>query len=354
MHGYQTRGPSIELYRSAGELPPEWDELCGDNLYLKREFQRFVESVDSCEQTYCIFRNSRGVIDTILMTYVRDNFNLFMFTPVQVSLRVTFIYVPLSVTRPGFAGRGETREEMAAYLKGIKGYKLFLNTAEGFLLSGFARAKTFPRCVLKLRWKSFDDYLGELRSGYRHRYKKALVKSKQLTFRMLDDNRQFDDRMYALYEEVYENSPYRIEKLSKEFFQGPFFKIGVFENNAVPVGFIQLIENGPELIFEFVGFDHRLNGRYDIYIGLLLKIVQYGIEHRFEWIDLGQTADEAKLKLGSRYEPLYALLHHSNPVINLLTGKFINVIEYKPLDEQKFHVFKSALPGRNPAETSVP
>jgi hypothetical protein len=343
----------IELFRSARELPPEWDDLCGDNLYLTREFQQFIESIDACEQTYCIFRNSADAIDTILMTYVRHNFNLFMFTPVHVSLRVTFVYVPLSVTRPGIICRGETREELAAHIKGIKGYKLFLNTATDFRLPGFIQVRTFPRCVLDLRWNSFDHYMRDLRSGYRHRYKKALAKSTPLTFRMLDDNRQFDHRLYALYEEVYKSSPYKIEKLPVGFFQGPFFKIGILEKGSVAVGFIQLIENGPELIFEFVGFDHRINSQYDIYISLLLKIVQYGIEHRFERIDFGQTADEAKLKIGCRYEPLFGLLHHSNPLVHNFTGAFVRRIEYKPLDEQKFHVFKPALPRLVTQETSA-
>lgn len=330
----------MELFRSALTLPPEWDTLCGENLYLKREFLAFIESVDSCDQTYCIFRDARGSIDTILMTYVRHNFNLFMFTPVKASLRMTFVYVPLSVTRPGFVCRGKTTDQVAAYVKSIKGYTLFLNTSKGFLLPGFIQLKTFPRCVLDLRWRSFDDYLKSLRSGYRHRYKKALAKSKSLTYRILEDNRAFDDLLYALYCEVYGNSPYKIEKLSKEFFQGTFFKIGVFEKAGVPVGFIQLIENRPELIFEFVGFDHRLNHDHDIYISLLLKIVEYGIDRQFARIDFGQTADEAKIKLGSRYQPLYALLRHSNPLVHSITGNFARAIEYKPLDENKFHVFK--------------
>ena len=42
---------------------------------------------------------------------------------------------------------------------------------------------------------------------------------------------------------------------------------------------------------------HKLNHDYDIYISLLLKIIEYGIKNKFKIIDFGQTADEAKLKL---------------------------------------------------------
>lgn len=326
--------------QSADELPAEWDNFVGDNCYMKRGFLQFIESIDNCSQKYQIFRNEKGEIDTVFMMYVRPDFNLFMFTPIKILLRTNFVYVPLSVTRPGIECHGKTIPNIISYLKKNKGYTIFLNTAPSFELSGFIKAKTFPRCVLKLRWNTFEEYFDSLRSGYRHRYKKAIAKSKKLRFRMLEDNSQFSDTMYSLYEEVYNNSPYKIEKLSKPFFQGSFFKIGVFEMGNEPVGFIQLVENESELIFEFVGFNHKLNKEYDIYISLLMKIVEYGINHRFQHIDFGQTADEAKLKLGCRYEPLFALIRHSNPIVHFLTRIFIGIIQYKPLDENKFHVFK--------------
>jgi hypothetical protein len=87
-----------------------------------------------------------------------------------------------------------------------------------------------------------------------------------------------------------------------------------------------------------------LNNRHDIYISLLLRIVEYGIANRFRTINFGQTADEAKLKLGCRYRPLFGLLHHSNPILNFLTRTFINAIGYKPLDQDRFHVFNNAGP----------
>jgi hypothetical protein len=344
----------MEQYTSAHELPMEWDDLCGDNPYMRREFLRFIESVDCCNQSYAAFRNSRGAIDTIVMTYVRRHFNLLMFTPVKVGLRMTFVYVPLSVTRPGIITRGETVADVACFLRNIRGFSGVFNTTRDFRLRGFGQATTFPRCILDIKWNSFAEYLAALRSGYRHRYKKALHRSEGLAYRMLSDNREFDDRLYGLYEEVYNASPHKIEKLPKEFFRGPFFKIGVLEKAGIPVGFIQLVENGPELVFEFVGFSHELNNEYDIYICLLLKIVEYGIEHSFERIDFGQTADEAKLKLGCRYEPLYVLLRHSNPLVNALLRACTGIIEYKPIDEHAFHVFRSAGCPHTTAETGVP
>ncbi len=81
--------------------------------------------------------------------------------------------------------------------------------------------------------------------------------------------------------------------------------------------------------------------QYDTYIKILLEIVRFGIENGYKSIDMGQTTDETKLKLGCKYKMLYALINHSNPVINYFLQKIVPHIQYKPLDETKFHVFKT-------------
>ena len=59
----------------------------------------------------------------------------------------------------------------------------------------------------------------------------------------------------------------------------------------------------------------------------------------FKTIDFGQTADESKLKLGSKYTMLYAYLHDTNPIKNFINKRLASVIEYKPITT-KFNVYK--------------
>jgi hypothetical protein len=146
--------------------------------------------------------------------------------------------------------------------------------------------------------------------------------------------------MYSLYLEVFNNAPYKLGKVSIDFFrQDRFMNFALDDENGTQ-GFAQLLVNDKELIFEFVGFDRKNILKYDTYIRLLLEIVKYGIENGFKTIDFGQTADDAKLKLGCKYEMLYALLNHSNPIINFLCEKLSPHLQYKPFDEDTFHVFK--------------
>ena len=327
----------IEQYRSVADIPEEWDSVVGDNIYLTRKFMAMMESADDSEKHYyAVLRE--GKIDTVFTTVRCDDFNLGMFSNFDKKIKITLVYVPLSVTRAGIA-YGSGLNEAAEFIKKIRGYKMFLNLPD-VSLSGYAKGYTCPKCALKLRWNTFDEYMNDLRSSYRYRYNKALRKSAPLKFRYLESGEEFTSEMYKLYENVHNKSRIRVEKLTERFFRGECFKIFVAEDGeGIPRGFVQLLHNGDELVFEFVGLDYTVNSEYDTYIAMLLEIVRYGIDNGFKTIDFGQTADDAKLKIGCEYEYLYAMLHHSNKLVNFFLRKFANKIECKPVTT-KFDVFK--------------
>lgn len=327
----------IVCYERVSELPAQWDEAAGDNPYLKREFLAFMDTADDSVKRYYAVAEKDGRLQSVFMTCVRRKYNLAMFTKRRFRITVTMVYLPLSVTRAGIAyERG--LEEAAAFVKKIRGYKIFLNLPD-VPMPGYAKGLTCPKCSLQIRWKSFDEYMAALRSNYRYRFRKALKKSAALSVRYLRDGAEFTDDMYKLYERVYDKSQIRVEKLSKIFFTGKFFDIFVLEEGDVPRGFVQLMANGDELVFEFVGIDYSVNARYDTYLAMLLEIVRYGIANGFKSIDFGQTADDTKLKLGCKYEYLYAYLHHKNPFLNALCKKLAPRLQYRPLQEN-FDVFR--------------
>jgi len=329
----------IKKFDSITLVPDEWDSIIGDNIYLSKEFLAFMERIDKCEQKYYMIYDG-DVLDTIFMTYVRKKYNPAMFTKFNLHQKMTMIYVPLSVTRPGIVYNKHLDKAMD-FIKTIKGPKMLLNI-EDEDPRGFAKGLTCPKCILTNKFNSFDHYMNSLRSNYRYRYNKCFKKSEMLTLEYLDDNELFTEEMYECYLQVYNKSRIRVEKLPIEFFRGKFFKIFVLKNDKKVVGFGQMLPNGKELIFEFVGVDYQFNNQYDTYHRILLEIVKYGIENNFETIDFGQTADESKLKLGSQYTMLYAYMHHSNKIINSIYKKLAKHIEYKPITID-YNVFKEEI-----------
>ncbi len=325
----------VKEYKAC-ELPDEWDSVIGDNVYLSRGFINFMESADdSVKKYYAVLID--GKIDTVFTTQERRGYNLAMFTKRDFKVKMTLVYVPLSVTRAGIAYK-EGLVEAMEFVRKLPGYKIFLNLPD-INAKGYAKGLTCPKCELKVRWSDFDGYMDALRSSYRYRFNKALKKGAPLKLRYLQSPDEFTPEMYKLYENTYDKSRIRVEKLSFEFFKGEFFKIFVLEDEEAVRGFVQLLENGSELVFEFVGLDYSVNQIYDTYLCMLLGIVRYGIENGFKTIDFGQTADDTKLKLGCEYTYLYAYLNHKNPIVNALCKRLAPKLEYRPLSE-KFSVFK--------------
>jgi hypothetical protein len=330
---------NVILETKAAALPDEWDELARDNLYLQRKFLAFVEGTEAdYKPTYYLFYDGER-LDSLFVAYRRKGYNLAMFTPVDLKIKVTLIYLPMCVTASSII-MGKLREQVLQTIRSIKGYKMTLNLLESDMpMPAFATGLTCPKCILDLPFASFDDYLSALRGDYRNRAKKVLKRTAELEIRFIDNQTEFDDELYRLYLNVLEHSRVRIETLSKAYFSGEMFKIFVAYRNGKAVGFVQLLPNGEELIFEFVGIDYACNAEMPVYHRMMYEIVRYGIGNGYKTIDYGQTADDTKLKLGCRYVMLYAALHHSNPLVNGVCKLLAPKLQYRPLTT-KFHVFK--------------
>ena len=121
----------IEKYSTIHEVPDAWDSLIGDNIYLSKNFLAFMENVDKCEQQYYMLYDE-GVLDAVFMTYVRRKYNLAMFTKFNLYQKMTMVYVPLSVTRPGIA-YNKRLDAVMDFIKTIKGPKMILNIEDFYL-----------------------------------------------------------------------------------------------------------------------------------------------------------------------------------------------------------------------------
>jgi len=64
-------------------------------------------------------------------------------------------------------------------------------------------------------------------------------------------------------------------------------------------------------------------------MNMLLLIIRYGIENGYKCIDLGQTAEETKMKLGALQQPKSMYIHHSNPVLSILFDRLAGRFSYK-------------------------
>jgi len=328
-------------------LPSEWDHLAGDNIFLKKDLLIKLEELNPCHQKYYVLCSPEP--DSIVLTY-RLNLNIFTYGFAAWKMPVTIIGVPCSVSKKGYHLGEKTKEQVFPFLNTLKGPIIILNGDAMTPSNGFAMGNTLPTCRLDIRWKTMDAYLLSMRCHYRYRLHKAMKKWQGVQRVELSDQKLFDEAMYELYLQVYDRSHYKLEKLSIDFFREFPSRIIRYEVAGKLLAFIQLMENKEELIFLFGGFDYGLNFQYDIYLNILLEIVKRGIEGGYKTIDMGQTAEDTKMKLGCTRISKTMAFHHSNKMLNYIIGKCANFLSYHEKD-LKFNVFKETN-DENPSGTA--
>ena len=147
---------------------------------------------------------------------------------------------------------------------------------------------------LDIRDLDFSSYLGRMRSHYRYKLRSSIRRFQGVETKVLADNRTFDNRLYCLYEQVYERSDVKLEKLPISFFQELPASVSVFSAGNRLLGFIQTLcsEQGgrKEQIFLFGGLEYSLNAQFHTYINMLLHVIRSGTELGADRVNMGQTA----------------------------------------------------------------
>lgn len=318
---------------------------------------RLLERVNPCGQEYYL---RQGII---MVSYIHD-LNLLNFTKrFSLKAKVRIIGLPVSLSLSGILSKkGANAIEIEAnkvtvkeVLEKLDGLSLVLNSEIDISMGN----RTLSAFVFQNRFSDFQAYLDALRASYRRKICRALENGKYLEFLPIPP-REFTKHHYALYLSIMERTENPLEKLPIAYFRE--YDADIFEvRNKIGclVGFVQMKSAGSTLYFMFCGFrkdevgfkksktapvenkkkaDEELN-HIDLYYNMLLFIIRYGIENGYESIEMGQTSEETKLKLGCVEMDRYLCLHHGNPIVNTIMKALSARFSYKgyPI---KHHVFK--------------
>lgn len=333
---------SFAVYERAGQLPPEWEDAAAGSD-LCRSTLALLEEVNPCGQRYLLARSAAaGGAASLAVTY-RHRLNLLTFGPrwLRAAVPVRMVGVPCSVAAPGLrTGSPDSAAALLAALRDAPGLTIALNTDEPGLGPDYVSGPTLPACRLAVRWPDFDRYLASLRSAYRRRIRQALARGATLETGRLFPPGRFDGELHRLYLNVHRRSLYPLECLDVRFFRRMDADITVFRARGRPAGFVQTRRAGDRLVFLFGGLDHGLTREYDVYWNMMLHIVRTGIESGCREIDLGQTAETTKLRLGCRRVPLYLHATHRRPLVRRLLRLVRRALCYTAPSAEEPHVFR--------------
>jgi len=228
----------------------------------------------------------------------------------------------------------------------VEGFSEYMNKEKGFnirsvlikdfkseqdqeiVLPHYLEFKVDPYMSMDIKWTTFDDYLAELKSKYRVRYKRAVKKGSDVIVKELnlDSVIQLKEEMFALYKQISTNVSFNLFDLNKDYFiklkenlkediliNGLFFK-------GELIAFYSLIYDAKGNYYDahFLGYDMERNREKQTYLNMLYKMIEDSINKGVTNIHMSRTAMEIKSSVGATGENLFLLIKHRSRFINYL------------------------------------
>ena len=375
----------FKLFKSASELPEEWDEI-GGNIFLSKDYLSVLETSAPlnmtcffigvfndgilCGKAICQFLDlsnikSFGERDNCIKNKIRT----FVFR--QFSSNVLIVGNNMLTGEHGcFFSPGCSITNAMESLHGAVGQIIKELRDSGFKthqiiwkdfadedteyfkqasFHDFYRFSTQPNMVLQIpsEWESSDDYLSALTKKYRDQYKRVTKKTSGLIKRKMgvDEIRANHEKINQLYLTVARNAPFNTFYLHQNHFvelkqklKDKFLFYGYFNNEEL-IGFNTLIKNGKDIDTYFLGYDEILQREKMLYLNMLYDMVAYSVNKKFKRIIFARTALEIKSSVGAKPVNLIGFIKHRNPVLNYLMPVLFKYFEPE-IEWQQRHPFK--------------
>jgi hypothetical protein len=176
---------------------------------------------------------------------------------------------------------------------------------------GFLRMTSLPSFRMEVPWPSFDAYLNAMRAGYRRQMQAVLEQGRRsgLNMRVLSDFGEECEAIHALYGQVMDRAPFQLERLPLRFFRIlnrrlPTASSAILvEEEGTPVAAAVLLRSPALLTFFMAGIDYDRNRRCAAYLNLAAEVVAEAIRTEAPELELGQTSEALKTRLGARPVP---------------------------------------------------
>lgn len=321
---------SFDKVSSATSLPFQWDELA-DCYFQQKEFLHHADIYNPCNQRYyLLWDNDKLLAGACVYTL---KIHLFTFSGIPSRIKMQVIGIPASISPPGIIGRSKKNiETLVQYIiKNEKGLLLLLNTRIDLELKPCIEMTMMPTVVLDKVFDSWSDYMNTLRSSYRrraHHILRSFVHVKEISTKC----DAFTPVHYDLYLQIMKHTKEKLETLEFDFFKNlpGCFQLTSYYDKAQLICWHITCTDQEKLFFFFGGHCYKLLDDYQSYFNNLFGIVRKFVKEGYEKLDLGQTAEIAKMKTGAQMEPRAMFLYHHNSIIRLLLRCFKSFMTYHP------------------------
>lgn len=201
----------------------------------------------------------------------------------------------------------------------------------------FTKFKVQPKMILDVapNWKTFDDYLEDMKSKYRVRARKAMKMAQGITRKIFDadDIAAHEQDILALYRHIADDAGFNAFILDDKYFEnlkralGKHLTFTTYWLNDRMVAFFTSIKNYDILDAHFLGYDPQCNVKCQLYLNMLYDLIREGIDQRVAKIDLSRTAVEIKSTVGAEPKDMYLFLKHNNKILNKAVAPILNLVK---------------------------
>ncbi len=330
---------TIIRINSPEDLNAKWDDLA-DFYFQKKEFLDHLHKYNPCAQRYYeLYYDNNLVAGTVVYTLKID---ILTFAHIPSPLTMHVIGLPASIATPPIIGNpAEFKYLLEDILLKEKGLILGLNMMEDYLADRVVNIRTLPTIILKSGYDNMEHYENSLRHNYRRRLHQFRIKFSDVKT-LTSDCSLFNQEHYKLYLEIMKRTKTKLEILSIDLFRNlpaNFILTTHFKESSMLCWHITC-KDGNIYFFFFGGMNYSLRDQYQSYYNNLYTIITEAVNNKFNIIDLGQTAEIAKCRLGGKPEERRAFIYHRNPVIFNILKLFKSLLAYTKTNECS-HVFKN-------------
>ena len=218
---------------------------------------------------------------------------------------------------------------------------------------GYQRAESLPMNHFQPKFVKFSDYYAALKSKYRKHIRKSKDKFETAGMHIcqLSGSEKilpiYTSEVHQLYEAVVNKSKTRLEtlpllffhELARNFPQQVFLTVAYHHQKIV--GFMYSLHHDSCFYCLFCGFDFSLNSESDLYFNLAYAALEQALNFPLCDIEVGQTADAFKARLGCYQKPLFMYIKGMGFILELLVKTLFKLLFPAPLTAPSYNIFRN-------------
>lgn len=320
-------------------IKEHWDSLTAD-YFQTAGFIEHLQKYNFCNQRYYLLYES-DILKAGAIVYTLP-VNLLTFSNKELKIKMNVIGIAASVDSSGIIGDPLYFDQLVAeILSREKGIILCLNYNGEISVPGIVKLQTLPTVIFKHDFNNYETYLRSMRHHYRRRMVQAAAKFSNVET-ITGSCLAFSDEHYKLYLNILLRSKTKLETLSSDFFKNlnsDFTLTSYYTKDKVLLTWHITCSYREVYSFLFGGINYEIRDEFEGYYNNLLGIIREAIEKGFKTVNLGQTAEIPKMRVGGKLVSKRLFLYHHNSLIQLLLKLFRPMLEYKQ-KSKPLNVFK--------------